>query len=62
MLLIPALEEVYAAGNKIAAIEAVKSFWETGGFFISVLILITTLGCTNATILASCRTYFAMVR
>ncbi|GGK58527.1 APC family permease [Rufibacter glacialis] len=62
LLPIPALEEVYAAGNQIAAIEAVKSFWETGGFFISVLILITTLGCTNATILASCRTYFAMAR
>ncbi|MBC3538413.1 APC family permease [Rufibacter sediminis] len=62
LLPVEALEDVYAAGNKIAAIEAVKSFWETGGFFISVLILITTLGCTNATILASCRTYFAMAR
>ncbi|RNI25845.1 APC family permease [Rufibacter latericius] len=62
LLPIPVLEQVYAAGNQIAAIEAVKSFWEAGGFFISVLILITTLGCTNATILASCRTYFAMAR
>ncbi|AKQ44710.1 amino acid permease [Rufibacter radiotolerans] len=62
VLPIPALEEVYTAGNKIAAIEAVKSFWQTGGLFISVLILVTTLGCTNATILASCRTYFAMAR
>lgn len=62
LLPVPVLEEVYAAGNKIAAIEAVKSFWSTGGFFISGLILLTTLGCTNATILASCRTYFAMAR
>jgi basic amino acid/polyamine antiporter, APA family len=62
VLPIPALEEVYTAGNKIAAIEAVKSFWEAGGVFISLLILVTTLGCTNATILASCRTYFAMAR
>ena len=30
--------------------------------FISVLILVTTLGCTNATILASARPYFAMAR
>ncbi|MFB9864996.1 APC family permease [Rufibacter immobilis] len=63
VLSVPALEELYQAGNKIAAIEAVKSFWGAGGgFFMSVLILITTLGCTNATVLASCRTYFAMAR
>ncbi len=61
--LLPAaqLEEIYTAGNKIAAIEAVKSFWgNNGALFISVLILVTTLGCCNATILASCRPYFAM--
>ncbi|WP_192823476.1 APC family permease [Rufibacter sp. LB8] len=63
LLSIPEIEGVFAAGNQIAAIEAVKSFWGTGGgLFISVLILVTTLGCTNATILASCRTYFAMAR
>jgi APA family basic amino acid/polyamine antiporter len=28
--------------------------------FISVLIFVTTLGCCNATILSSCRTYYAM--
>ncbi len=61
LLSIPQLEEVYTAGNKIAAIEAVKSFWGNNGvLFISILILITTLGCCNATILASCRPYFAM--
>ncbi len=61
LLSIPQLEEIYNAGNKIAAIEAVRSFWgSNGALFISVLILVTTLGCCNATILASCRPYFAM--
>ena len=63
LLSIPALEQIYAAGNKIAAVEAVRSFWgQKGALFISILILITTLGCTNATILASSRPYFAMAR
>jgi APA family basic amino acid/polyamine antiporter len=61
LLSIPALEEVNSAGNKIAAIEAVRSFWGSNGvLFISILIVVTTLGCCNATILSSCRTYFAM--
>ena len=63
LLTIPQLEEVNSAGNKIAAIEAVRSFWGSNGvLFISVLIFVTTLGCCNATILSSCRTYFAMAR
>jgi APA family basic amino acid/polyamine antiporter len=63
LLSIPQLEAINAAGNKIAAVEAVKSFWGTNGaLFISLLILVTTLGCCNATILASCRPYFAMAR
>ncbi len=61
LLSVPQMQEVYSAGNKIAAIEAVRSFWgNNGALFISVLIFITTLGCCNATILSSCRTYFAM--
>jgi basic amino acid/polyamine antiporter, APA family len=57
------LEQVHAAGNQIAAIEAVRSFWGTGGvMFISLLILITTLGCTNASILTGARPYYAMSR
>ncbi|TKK69789.1 amino acid permease [Ilyomonas limi] len=61
LLPIPQLEEIYNKGNKIAAIEAVRSFWgENGALFISLLIIVTTLGCCNATILASCRPYFAM--
>jgi basic amino acid/polyamine antiporter, APA family len=61
LLSVPQLQNVYTAGNQIAAIEAVKSFWgNNGALFISVLILVTTLGCCNATILASSRPYFAM--
>ncbi|MFT4154692.1 APC family permease [Parafilimonas sp.] len=61
LLSIPQLDEIYKAGNKIAAIEAVRSFWgDNGVLFISLLIVVTTLGCCNTTILSSCRTYFAM--
>jgi APA family basic amino acid/polyamine antiporter len=44
-------------------VEAVRSFWGTNGaFFISCLIALTTLGCTNATILTSSRIYYAMAQ
>lgn len=57
------LEKINQDVNQIAAIEAVKSFWgSSGGIFISVLVLITTLGCTHATVLASARPYFAMAQ
>jgi APA family basic amino acid/polyamine antiporter len=65
LLLLPIdqLDSIYKAGNKIAAIEAVKTFWGDGGvLFISMLIMITTLGCCNATILGSARPYYAMAR
>lgn len=63
LLSIPALTEIYQSGNQIAAIEAVRSFWGTNGvLFISVLILITTLGCTNASILTGARPYYAMAK
>jgi len=63
LLPISVLEEIYRSGNSIAAVEAVKSFWGSkGAIFISILILVTTLGCANATILASCRPYYAMAR
>jgi len=56
-------EQVNAAGNQIAAIEAVGSFWGKGGvIFISVLILLSTFGCTHATIMSNARTSFAMAR
>jgi APA family basic amino acid/polyamine antiporter len=57
------LKELHIAGNKIAAIEAVRTFWgEKGAVFISILILITTLGCTHATIYSSARAYYAMAK
>ncbi len=63
--LIPAssFEQIHAAGNSIAAVESVKVFWGAGGvFFISMLILLSTLGCTHATILSNSRTSFAMAK
>jgi APA family basic amino acid/polyamine antiporter len=63
LLPISTLETVNASGNGIAAIEAVKIFWGRGGeLFISILIAITTLGCTHATIISSCRIYYAMAK
>jgi APA family basic amino acid/polyamine antiporter len=63
LLPIQTLELIHHSRNSIAAVEAVKVFWgNNGALFISALILLTTLGCTNATILASCRPYFAMAR
>ena len=63
LLSIPQLEQIHASGNQIAAVEAVRSFWGTSGvLFISLLILVTTLGCTNASILTGARPYFAMSR
>jgi len=63
LLPITELENINASTNKIAAVEAVKVFWGRGGeLFISVLILITTLGCTHATIISSCRVYYAMAK
>lgn len=61
VLSIPQLEQVYASDNQIAAVEAVRGFWGKGGvLFISLLILLTTLGCTNASILTGARPYYAM--
>lgn len=49
--------------NTIAAVAVVqKLFGDPGLLFISLLIIITTLGCTNATILTAARIYFAMAR
>ena len=63
LLPIETLKDIHAAGNKIAAIEAVRMFWgDYGVVFISLLILLTTLGCTHATIYASARPYYAMAK
>ena len=61
LLSVDKMEEVHHAGNQVAAIEAVRVFWGNYGvLFISVLIAVTTFGCTNATILTSSRIYYAM--
>ena len=63
LLPISSLVEVDASGNKIAAIEAVKTFWGSNGeIFIALLIAVTTLGCTHVTIISSCRVYYAMAK
>jgi APA family basic amino acid/polyamine antiporter len=63
LLTIPQLVHIHESGNQIAAVEAVRSFWGTGGvMFISILILVTTLGCANASILTGARPYYAMAR
>lgn len=60
---IASLDHINAAGNSIAAVEAVKTFWNEGGvIFISILILLSTFGCTHATILSNARTPFAMAK
>jgi APA family basic amino acid/polyamine antiporter len=49
--------------NSIIAIEVMRKFLGYGGaIFISILIMVSTFGTTNGTILASSRIYFAMGR
>ncbi len=63
VLSIPDLIKVHEAGNQIAAVEVIRSLWGSGGvLFISLLILVTTLGCLNASILTGSRPYYAMSR
>ncbi|MBS1576680.1 MAG: amino acid permease [Bacteroidetes bacterium] len=63
VLSIPQLEQIYTSQQGIPAIEAVRAMWgENGALFISLLIVLTTLGCTHATIYASCRMYYAMAK
>lgn len=61
LLPVDQLIEIKRSTNSIAAVEAIKSFWgASGGYFISILILVTTLASTHTTILLAARTYFAM--
>ena len=63
LLPIERLEQIYASGNSIAAVEAVKTFWgRSGELFMAILILVTTMGCNHATVISSCRVYYAMAR
>jgi basic amino acid/polyamine antiporter, APA family len=55
------LTSIYQSANQIAAVEAVHAFGgTTGALVISLLILITTLGCTHASIISNSRIYFAL--
>lgn len=63
VLPIDQLVSVHQAQNEIAAVAVVRHFaGDTGAVLISVIILITTLGCTNATILMPPRVYYAMAK
>ena len=63
LMSIPELIQVHEAGNQIAAVEAVRSFWGTSGvMFISLLILVTTMGCLHASVITGARPYYAMSR
>ncbi|HMP12942.1 MAG TPA: amino acid permease [Saprospiraceae bacterium] len=49
--------------NAIAAVEVIRAYLgQPGVLFISLLIIITTVGCTNATILTAARVYYSMAR
>ena len=61
LLSIPDLIDIHNAGNQIAAVEAVRKIWPGNGvMFISVLILVSTLGCAHASVLTGARPYYAM--
>jgi len=55
--------EIANRENTIIAVEVMRKFIGNGGaLFISILIMISTFGTTNGTILASSRIYFAMAK
>ncbi|MBL7780083.1 MAG: amino acid permease [Saprospiraceae bacterium] len=63
VLPIDSLIDVHKAHNDIAAVAVVRHFaGDFGALLISVIILITTLGCTNSTILMPPRVYYAMAK
>jgi APA family basic amino acid/polyamine antiporter len=63
VLPIDALIDSHQNQNEIAAIAVMRHFaGDPGALIISCVILITTLGCTNATILMPPRVYYAMAR
>ncbi len=54
---------VHQAKNDIAAVAVIRHFaGNVGAILISIVILVTTLGCTNSTILMPPRVYYAMAR
>jgi APA family basic amino acid/polyamine antiporter len=54
---------VYQNQNTIAAVAVVGHFLgNTGAIFIAILVLVTTFGCTNTTLLGPPRLYYAMAK
>ncbi len=57
------VDQLAADENNIAAVLVIDTIFGDGGaYIISGMILISTFGCTNATILMSGRVYYAMAR
>ncbi len=57
------LAEVKKDENAIAAVIVMnKIFGSWGGYIISAMILISTLGCTNTTVLTASRIYYSMAQ
>ena len=55
--------QIHKSQNEIAAVAVIRSFsGNIGAGVLSVLILFTTLGCTNSTILMPPRIYYAMAK
>jgi APA family basic amino acid/polyamine antiporter len=54
---------IHQSQNEIAAVAVIRSFaGDIGAAVLSFLILVTTLGCTNSTILMPPRIYYAMAK
>jgi basic amino acid/polyamine antiporter, APA family len=63
VLSIDELIAVHQAKNDIAAVAVVRHFAGSfGATLLSIVILITTLGCTNTTIIMPARVYYAMAK
>jgi len=63
LMSVPQLVDVQNAVNQIAGVEAVRIFWGTKGvLFISLLILVSTVDCANATMLTGARPFYAMAQ
>ena len=61
VLPIDKMVDVYRSQNEIAGISVIRHFaGNAGAIILSVLILVTTLGCTNSTIIMPPRIYQAM--
>lgn len=60
---IDSIIQIHQSQNEIAAVAVVRSYaGDIGAAALSILILVTTLGCTNSTILMPPRIYYAMAK